>query len=230
VAPLNPTPLERPRLKVCCITSVEEAEVAIRYGADAIGLVSEMPSGPGVIPDHLIEDIAARTPPEVATFLLTSSHEVNAIVDQQQRFRVDAIQLCDALPPEALDQLRSAIPGTSIVQVIHVVGEKSLGQAMSAAGTVDAILLDSGDPTKAVKELGGTGRTHDWALSRVIREQVGIPVWLAGGLTSDNVAEAVRTVRPFGVDTCTGLRTDGHLDQGKLTRFVRELLVAGGSG
>ena len=216
MAPLKPIPLDRPRLKVCCIASVEEAELAILYGADAIGLVSEMPSGPGVIPDHLIEDIAARTPPEVATFLLTSSCEVDVIVDQQRRFGVTTIQLCDELPPEDLHRLRSAVPGTAIVQVVHVVGEDTLSEARSAAQAVDAILLDSGDPTKAVKELGGTGRTHDWALSRAIRDEVGIPVWLAGGLTPENVAEAVRTVRPWGVDTCTGLRTDGHLDEGKL--------------
>jgi len=213
----------RPRLKVCCIATTEEAELAIKSGANAVGLVSEMPSGPGVIPDDRIEEIAARIPPGVSTFLLTSSREVDAVVDQQRRFGVNTIQLCDGLPPEAILELRSLMPGVSIVQVIHVAGVEAIDQARAAARAAHALLLDSGDPSKTVKELGGTGRTHDWAVSRKIRDEVEVPVWLAGGLTPDNVGEAVRRVRPFGVDICSGLRTDGLLDKKKLIRFVRNL-------
>jgi phosphoribosylanthranilate isomerase len=197
--------------------------LAVRHGADAIGLVSAMPSGPGVIPDDRIAEIAATIPPGVSTFLLTSSREVDVIVDQQRKFGVDTIQLCDGLSPEALRELRSVMPGVSIVQAVHVVGKDALEEARSAAREVDALLLDSGDPSSAVKELGGTGRTHDWTLSRVICEEVGVPVFLAGGLTPDNIADAVRQVRPFGVDACTGLRTNGHLDEEKLIRFIRNL-------
>jgi len=213
----------RPRLKVCCIATTEEAELAINCGANAVGLVSEMPSGPGVIPDDRIEEIAARIPPGVSTFLLTSSREVDAIVDQQRRFGVNTIQLCDGLPPEEILELRSLMPGISIVQAIHIAGVDAIDQARAAARAAHALLLDSGDPSKTVKELGGTGRTHDWALSRKIRDEVEVPVWLAGGLTPDNVGEAVRQVQPFGVDICSGLRTDGLLDEKKLTRFVRNL-------
>jgi len=213
----------RPRLKVCCIASTEEAELAIRHGADAVGLVSAMPSGPGVIPDDRIEEISARIPPGVSTFLLTSSREVAAIIDQQRRFAADTIQLCDGLPPEAILELRSSLPGISIIQVIHVVDDRAPEQARAAARTAHALLLDSGNPSSAVKELGGTGRTHDWTLSRTIRDQVDVPVFLASGLTPENVADAVRQVRPFGVDVCTGLRTDGHLNEEKLIRFVRNL-------
>lgn len=213
----------RPRLKVCCISSIEEAELAIRYGANAVGLVSAMPSGPGVIPDDRIEEIAAHIPPWVSTFLLTSSRDPEVIIDQQRRFGTDTIQLCDDLPAEGVTTLHSSMPGVSIVQVIHVVDDDSLEQARSAALTADALLLDSGDPTKALKELGGTGRTHDWSLSRKIRDGVDIPIYLAGGLTPNNVAEAVRQVRPFGVDVCTGLRSNGDLDEEKLTRFVQNL-------
>ncbi len=213
----------RPHLKVCCIASTAEAELAINHGADAVGLVSEMPSGPGVIPDDRIEEIAARIPPRVSTFLLTSSRDVDVIVDQQRRFGTDTIQLCDDLPPEAIIELRSTMPGVSIVQVIHVMGEAALDQARTAARAAHALLLDSGNPSKTIKELGGTGRTHDWALSREIRDEVTVPVYLAGGLTPENITDAVRQVRPFGVDVCSGLRTDGHLDEEKLIRFVRNL-------
>lgn len=214
-----------PRLKVCCIATLEEAELAIKHGASAVGLVSHMPSGPGVIDDDRIGEIAAHIPPEISTFLLTSSSDVDAIVDQQQKFGVDTIQLCDSLPPEAILELCSMTPGVSIVQVIHVVGEEAIDQARTAARAAHALLLDSGDPSKAIKELGGTGRIHDWAVSRTIRDEVEVPVWLAGGLTPDNVGEAVRRVRPFGVDVCSGVRTDGRLDEEKLRRFVHNINI-----
>lgn len=216
-------PHARPRLKVCCIQTTDEAELAIRYGANAVGLVSTMPSGPGVIADDRIEEIAARIPPGVSSFLLTSSRDVDAICDQQRRFGVDTIQLCDGLPPEEVLELRSALRGVSIVQVIHVTGDEVFDEALAAARTADALLLDSGNPSKVVKELGGTGRAHDWNLSREICDRVDIPVFLAGGLTPDNIADAVRHVRPFGVDVCTGLRTNGDLDEEKLNQFVRNL-------
>jgi phosphoribosylanthranilate isomerase len=218
-----PTLPRRTRLKVCCIANVEEAALAIHHGADAIGLVSAMPSGPGVIPDDRIEEIAATIPPGVSTFLLTSSNDVDGIIEQQRRFRVDTLQLCDELSSEAIRELRSRLPGIAIVQVVHVVGEASLEKAQAAATAAHGLLLDSGNPSLAVKELGGTGRTHDWALSRRIRDAVEVPVYLAGGLTPENVASAVRQVRPFGVDVCSGLRTVGVLDEIKLARFVHEL-------
>jgi len=217
---------KRPRLKVCCIASIEEAEIAIRNGANAVGLVSAMPSGPGVIPDHRIEEIAAAIPPGVSTFLLTSSRDVEEIIGQQRRFGVDALQLCDQLEPGAIREIRARLPGISVVQVIHVVDGSSLESARAAASAAHALLLDSGNPLKAVKELGGTGRTHDWAHSRSIRDAVDVPVFLAGGLTPDNVTAAVRQVRPFGVDVCSGLRTDGALDPDKLANFVRGLDIA----
>jgi phosphoribosylanthranilate isomerase len=220
----------RPRLKVCCIASVAEAKLAIQHGAHAIGLVSTMPSGPGVIPDDRIAEIAHSIPTRVSTFLLTSARRVDDIVEQQRRFEVDTLQLCDALPPNHLRELRSLLPGVSIVQVVHVAGKSAIDEARVAARAADALLLDSGNPSNTVKELGGTGRTHDWSLSRTIRDEVEIPVWLAGGLTPENVAEAVQTVRPFGVDVCSGLRVDGRLDEHRLVRFIQNLKTGSVSG
>jgi len=208
-----------PRVKVCCIASVEEAKIAIELGAAAVGLVSEMPSGPGVISEELIEQIAASIPPPVTSFLLTCRQDVGSIIDQQKRLRVNAIQLCDHLEGGSHRQLRDALPGISLVQVIHVNGPESIKEAVVIAPHVDAILLDSGNRTAAVKELGGTGRVHDWNLSKQIREAVHVPVFLAGGLNSDNVAAAINQVGPFAVDVCSGVRTEGRLDQNKLSRF-----------
>lgn len=200
--------------------------MAIRAGASALGLVSEMPSGPGVIEEGLIAEIAAQMPREVQTFLLTSSQDPDEIVRQQQRARVTTLQLCDRLPVTAYARLRDRLPETRLVQVIHVIDETSLAEAVAAAPHVDALLLDSGRPHLAVKELGGTGRQHDWEISRRIREAVDRPVYLAGGLTPANVAEAVRKVGPFGLDLCTGVRTDGHLDPMKLAAFFAAVRAA----
>ncbi|MGV3722224.1 MAG: phosphoribosylanthranilate isomerase [Actinomycetota bacterium] len=209
-----------PRIKICCIASVEEAELAIRCGASAIGLVSEMPSGPGVIPDDAITEIAARVPPGVDSFLLTCAQDPKTIIEQQRRAGVPVVQLCDSLPSPAYAVLRRAMPGVRLVQVIHVTGPESVSEALAAAPHVHALLLDSGRPGLAVKELGGTGRVHDWSVSREIRDCCHVPLYLAGGLRPDNVADAVNQVEPFGLDVCTGVRTDGRLDAVKLRAFV----------
>jgi len=214
-------PTEKPRVKICCIASIAEAWLAIEHGASALGLVSAMPSGPGPIPDDLIAEITARIPPGVSSFLLTCQQDAEAIIDQQRRLGVNTIQICDRLPAGSYRRLREALPGVSLVQVVHVTGPEAVAEAIAIAPEVDAILLDSGNQSLPVKELGGTGRTHDWRLSRAIREAIEVPLFLAGGLKPENVAEAIRAVRPFGVDVCSGLRIEGRLDPQKLAAFFR---------
>jgi phosphoribosylanthranilate isomerase len=208
-----------PRVKICCISSVEEAALAVERGASALGLVSHMPSGPGVIGDEKIAAITATVPPSIGTFLLTSRQSVTGIIEQQRFCRTNTIQICDHLAVGTHRDLKDALPGISIVQVVHVTGPESIEEAARVAPHVDAILLDSGNQKLAVKELGGTGRTHDWSLSRAIRERVGVPIFLAGGLTPENVARAIKEVEPFGLDLCSGVRTGGMLDQVKLQQF-----------
>ena len=216
-------PTGRPRVKICCIASEAEAWMAINHGASAIGLVSAMPSGPGPIPEDLIKEIAAVVPPAVGTFLLTCQQDVDRIIDQQQRLRVNTLQLCDRLEAGSHRELRKALPGISLVQVVHVTGPESVDEAIAVAEDVDAILLDSGNQSLPIKELGGTGRTHDWTLSARIREAINKPLFLAGGLNPQNVAVAIEQVQPFGIDVCSGLRTDGKLDQEKLYDFFQSL-------
>jgi phosphoribosylanthranilate isomerase len=202
---------------------VEEAWLAITHGASAVGLVSAMPSGPGPIPEDLIAEIAAQLPPAVGSFLLTCRQSADAIIDQQKRLRVNTIQICDRLEPKSHQLLRESLPGVSLVQVIHVNGAESIEEAAAVAPFVDAILLDSGNRALPIKELGGTGRTHDWSLSLRIREAIHVPLFLAGGLNAANVGAAINQVRPFGVDVCTGVRTDGKLDETKLASFFSEV-------
>lgn len=197
--------------------------MAVGFGASAVGLVSAMPSGPGVIGEDLITGIAAFIPPGVSTFLLTSKLDADSIITQQRRTRVNTIQIVDRLEPGVHKILRSALPGIRLVQVIHVTGEESIEEAMSIWADVDALLLDSGNPSAEVKELGGTGRTHNWSVSADIRAAVDIPVFLAGGLTPENVQDAIRQVRPWAVDVCSGVRINGQLDRDKLSKFFAQV-------
>ena len=208
------------RIKICCIASIAEAELAIAHGASALGLVSAMPSGPGVIDDATIRSIAAWTPSPVRTFLLTSSISPKEIAVQVSAAGVHTVQIVDALAPGAYTVLRAMAPRVRLVQVIHVHGPEAVSEALAAAPLVDELLLDSGDPSAAVKELGGTGRVHDWSLSRRIVDESGVPVWLAGGLRPENVARAISAVRPAGVDVCSGVREQGRLSPELLARFA----------
>lgn len=209
----------RPRIKICCIADEQEAADAISFGASAIGLVGEMPSGPGPISDEAIYRIAQSVPPPVATFLLTSEQTASGIIDHHHRTKTNTIQIVDELIGREYAAIRGELPHIKLVQVIHVTGEESVDEAAALAEHVDAILLDSGNPNLAVKELGGTGRRHDWKLSRKIVETCCKPVFLAGGLNAENVREAIETVQPFGLDICSGVRTDGKLDLNKLKSF-----------
>lgn len=212
-------PSNKSLVKICCIQSGAEAQLAICSGAAAIGLVSEMPSGPGPISEGLIASIVPTIPSGIATFLLTSKQDVASIVAQQRRTNVNTIQIVDEFPIDQYRNLRDQLPGIKLVQVVHVQDEKSIEESIRVSKHVDAVLLDSGNPYLATKELGGTGRVHNWSLSRQIREMLDIPTYLAGGLNAENVEEAIRTVGPFAVDVCSGVRSSGMLDKEKLMRF-----------
>jgi phosphoribosylanthranilate isomerase len=205
--------------------SIDEVWMAIEAGASAVGLVSPMPSGPGPISNEKAAEIAAEVPPGIDAFLLTPFQTVDELVEQNRLVKARTLQLVDELPRGAHAELRSAMPGVRLVQVIHVTGPESVEEAVAVAPEVDAILLDSGNPALEVKELGGTGRRHDWAISRRIREAVPVPLWLAGGLNPENAREAIDTVEPFALDVCSGLRTgEGYdLDQEKLERFMGQV-------
>lgn len=194
--------------------------MAIASGADALGLVGKMPSGPGPIEDELIAAISKTIHPPIASFLLTSEQSATGIVKHVMRVNTSTVQIVDQLTEGTYTEIRTALPALKIVQVIHVTGEESLEQALLVHQQVDALLLDSGNPQAAVKTLGGTGNTHNWLISREIVKSVTIPVFLAGGLHAGNVAAAVEQVRPFAVDICSGVRTNGKLDPVKLKDFM----------
>ena len=207
------------KIKICCIQSIAEANTAIEFGADAIGLVAKMPSGPGPIPDELIRQIAKSVSPFIGTFLLTSEISVDEIIKHHRRTQTKTIQIVDLLSVGTYSQLKEALPAVKIVQVIHVTDSKSADLAIRLSESVDALLLDSGNPNLKIKELGGTGRVHNWSLSRLIRDNSKCPVILAGGLNPKNVRQAIEKVQPFAIDVCSGVRTKGLLDWKKLGDF-----------
>ncbi len=214
-----------PKVKICCISSIEEARLAIDFGAAALGLVGPMPSGPGVITDELIAEIAALVPSDTETFLLTSETNVDDIIQHHERTKTSTIQLVDELKSGSYAELRAALPEVKLVQVIHVLGHETIDEALAAAEGVDYLLLDSGNPNLKVKELGGTGRVHNWNISKRVVELSPVPVFLAGGLRPDNVGKAIEAVSPYGLDLCSGVRTNGNLDRLKLEAFFKAVLA-----
>lgn len=207
------------KVKICCIATEDEAKLAIKFGASALGLVAKMPSGPGPISDEKIMAIAKTIPSHIDSFMLTSETKATEIIQHHKRTLTNTIQIVDALSEGTYKDIRIELPSIKIVQVVHVINEQSIDEAVRLSELVDFILLDSGNPTAAIKELGGTGRTHNWQLSKRIVEQSRVPVFLAGGLHAGNVREAVEKVNPYGVDLCSGVRTNGNLDLYKLESF-----------
>lgn len=210
----------RALLKVCCIASLEEAELAIDAGATALGLVSEMPSGPGVIDDAIAKKIAAAVGDRAWTVLLSSRTTAEGLSAHVAETGVNSLQIVDDPEDGTYERLRRDHPNLRILQVIHVEDESAIEQASQTAPHVDALLLDSGKPNAAVKILGGTGESHDWSLSRKIVEAVNCPVFLAGGLKPENVRDALDAVNPAGIDLCSGIRTNGRLVPERLQALI----------
>jgi phosphoribosylanthranilate isomerase len=212
------------RVKICCISTIEEADMAVKYGASSLGLVGKMPSGPGIISDEQIYKIVQTVPPAISTFLLTSETAVNDIIEHYTKTQTSTIQIVDKLKQGTYETIKNALPAVKIVQVIHVIDENTIDEAIEISELVDAILLDSGNPNLHIKELGGTGRVHNWNISKKIVSQVKVPVFLAGGLHADNVQQAIDAVQPFGVDLCSAVRTNNMLDPFKLEKFFNAIL------
>ena len=218
--------MPRTRVKICCIASQDEADLAVKAGADAVGLVGAMPSGPGSISDRKISEIAKQVPPATSCFLLTSETSASGIAEHLLRTGVSTVQLVQHLSLKETLSLDRVLLSTRRVQVVHMEGPEALDLIDTHEPYVHAFLLDSGRPSADTPELGGTGRTPDWALSRAFVEKSKKPVFLAGGLTPENVGDAIARVKPFGVDVCTGVRTNGHLDPKKLEAFMGAIRTA----
>ena len=212
-----------PLVKICCISSIQEAQMAIDSGANILGLVGPMPSGPGIISDKQIAEIVKSVPPHIDTWLLTSETSAEKIIDHHKLVKTSSIQIVDELREGGYQKIREAIPEVRIIQVLHVKDESTIHKALTIADYVDYILLDSGNPNAEIKTLGGTGTVHNWEISKEIVKSVSVPVFLAGGLNSSNVKSAIQKVQPYGIDLCSGVRTNKRLDLVKLESFFQNI-------
>ncbi|MEL7391679.1 MAG: phosphoribosylanthranilate isomerase [Pseudomonadota bacterium] len=218
--------MQRTRVKICCIANITEASIAIAAGADALGLVAQMPSGPGPIPDEDIRRIIAHVPPTISSILLTSRTQADDIAEHVRFTGSQTVQIVSHINVRESQRLAERLPDVRRVQVIHVEDESALDLIPVYAPSVHAFLLDSGRPNAAQVQLGGTGQTHDWEISKAFVEASPLPVFLAGGLNAENVQAALSKVNPFGVDLCSGVRTQGALDPEKLRRFMAAVRAA----
>ena len=160
--------------------------------------------------------------------MLTSRSTAEGIIEQQRACGANALQLVDGLEEGGHEVLRRALPGVSLLQAVHVYDDTAIAHAQALEGKVDGLILDTGNPNAETKVLGGTGQTHDWSISARIVQAVSTPVFLAGGLKVHNVAEAIGTVRPFGLDLCTGVRSsdDMAIVDEKVADFMRAVRAA----
>ena len=211
------------KIKICCTAIAEEALLARAAGATAIGLVGEMPSGPGVIGVEAAATIVRALPSDIDTFFLTSKVRADDIETELVRCGANTVQVVQHIDPREHERLQATLPHVRRVQVIHVENERALELVDAYAERVDAFLLDSGQTAGAKPQFGGTGSVHDWSISRQFVESTDLPVYLAGGLSSKNIFDAIAAVRPAGVDVCSGVRTDGALDPKKLQLFIAEI-------
>jgi phosphoribosylanthranilate isomerase len=203
------------RAKICGITREADLEAAVTAGTDAIGVTAEVTvDTPREVPVELAAALAAATPPFVTAVLVTMPDSVEEAVEVVERVQPDAVQLHGDLDADDVARVADRTGVGTIAAVDAAAPDEELAAHASAA---DALLVDSVDDQGG----GGTGETHDWERSRSVVDRLDVPVVLAGGLTPDNVAEAVRTVDPFAVDVASGVeRSGGVKDHDAVAAFV----------
>jgi phosphoribosylanthranilate isomerase len=206
------------RVKICGMRRVEDALAAVLAGADAVGcLVGLDYASPDRVDPAVARVIFESLPPFIARVLVTHRTGLADVTALMRESGATVAQLHGEFPTVAISALREALPYATIVKSVHVTGEETIAAAVAASRVADAVLLD----TKARGRIGGTGVTHDWSISARIAAATSKPVILAGGLTPDNVAEAVAHVRPYAVDVNSGTRgADGFKDHAKIRAFV----------
>ncbi len=212
------------RTKVCGIRNLQDAMTAINAGADAVGFLVGI--------THLAEDkiskedarnIIEKLPPFVSTVLVTHLTDKDEIVELAKYLHVDTVQIHDYIPPEDVKYVREKLYYCKILKAIHVLDrDEALNMVKLFEGCCDALLLDS----RTKERLGGTGLTHDWNVSREIVEKSSVPVILAGGITDKNSYDAVKKVRPYGIDANSGVEIDGYKSYEKVKAYIENARLA----
>ncbi len=208
------------RVKICGVTSTAEAQIAERHGAHAIGvLVGRVHVAPDFVEPAVANRIARSLPPFIAAVLVTHLDQPEAIMRLADTVSFPVLQLHSDLSASIFRELRARLSPRKIIGKVSVEGEAAVERAREIEPFVDAIVLDTRD--LATDRVGGTGMVHDWSISARIASTSNVPIILAGGLTPENVAQAIRTVKPWGVDVNSGVEThDGRKDEGRIRRFI----------
>ena len=209
------------KIKICGIRNVEEAQQIYSLRPDAIGILVQYNKdyAANTVSQEFARRIVEATPSYINVFILTEKADAESNIAYCRSIGNRYIQLTGDIPPEEIDKIKEELPYLGIIKVIHVTGEEALGVAKlyEACDSVDELLLDS----RIGRKSGGTGRIHDWELSRRIVEESRKYVWLAGGLTTKNLREAIETVRPYGVDVETGVQNaDGSKNYDLIREFI----------
>jgi phosphoribosylanthranilate isomerase len=209
------------RVKVCGIRKIEDALNAVKFGADAVGLlVGQKHSAKDFIDEGTARSIVEKLPPFCSSVLVTHLTDNDKIISLAKFIGTTTIQLHGDSTPEDVMYIRQRLPGVKLIKALHVVDENSIKNGRPYLDVIDAILLDT--INVSTDQVGGTGLTHDWNLSREIVLMYGVPVILAGGLNPDNVQQAIKAVNPFGVDANSGTKgLDGFKDINRLKAFIR---------
>jgi len=205
------------RAKICGIRDPGARDAAVASGADAVGFVVEIPRSRRSIGRKEAKSLIRGLPPFVSSVVVVEPKSAAEAASIALDTGADVLQVNGTLVVEDLSTLREMVAARLVATVPAVPG--ALEEARRIAGVADALLVDSQEGGK----LGGTGAVHDWNLSADLVEAVGAPVILAGGLSPENVAEAIRAVGPYAVDVSTGVETEGRKDPAKIAAFLREV-------
>lgn len=205
------------KVKICGITNIKDALLAAELGADFLGFIVEISESEDSLSKDEAKNLIRQLPLEVIPVMVTYLNNAEEIVKVASYVIAGAVQLHSNISLPEIGKIRKALPKIKIIKAIHVIDEKVVSEAVKFSDYVDYILLDS----KAKGKIGGTGKTHDWSISRKIILKCKKPVLLAGGLNPENVLDAVRKIKPFGVDVNSGVKAKPRVkDAEKLRKFI----------
>jgi phosphoribosylanthranilate isomerase len=208
-------------VKICGIRRHEDALIAAELGVDAVGLlVGQRQNSPDFISAGIARDISRALPPSVEAVLVTHIEDIDELERLLQQSGITTIQLHSEIASSSVERLRSRFPHVKIFKSVHVISADSVAYPEAFRKLVDGFVLDS--INVATDQVGGTGKTHDWSISRqIVMRYPEIPIILAGGLNSENVRSAIEYVHPFGVDVNSGTKaSNGFKDTRKMQEFI----------
>ncbi len=207
------------KVKICGITNMNDALLAAEYGADFLGFIVDIEKSEDSLSRSVARDLIMQVPLEITPVMVTYLNKASDVVELARFVKPMAIQFHADITVGEIGKIRKALPKMKIIKAVHVTGEKAIDEAKKFEDYADYILLDS----KSKGKIGGTGKTHNWNISRKIVEKCKKPVILAGGLNPENVLDAVRIVKPFGVDVNSGVKSSPRKkDADKMERFIAE--------